>query len=182
MKHNDENEERMNILKAKEGDSSAFEYLVRKYHRPIYHLCLGFTGAHQSADDLSQDTFIKAFFSLGRFDVDRGFYAWIRKIAVNSSLNYIKKNKREKPLDSDHPNSSASNSPSEQLQWKRFHAKFHDAFHTLPEDQKSVFILRTYENLSYEEIADILEIPPGTVMSRLSRARNKLKSEMAEYL
>ena len=183
MNHDVDNEERMKILRAKEGDSRAFEYLVKKYHRSIYQLCLSFTGAHQTADDLSQDTFIKAFFALDRFDIERSFYSWIRKIAVNSVLNHLKRSKREKPLDYDVGSSRQnSQSPPARLQKKRLYEKFHKVLHSLPEDQKTIFILRTYEDLSYKEIAEILKIPPGTVMSRLSRARNNLKSAMAEYL
>lgn len=183
MKHNVDNEERMKILRAKEGDSSAFEFLVKKYQRSIYHLCFSFTGAHQTADDLSQETFIKAFFALDRFDIERSFYSWIRKIAVNSALNHLKLRKREKPLDQDFGSSRQnSQSPPAQFQKKRMYEKFHTALHSLPEDQKTIFILRTYEELSYEEIAELMKTPPGTVMSRLSRARKKLKSAMAEYL
>lgn len=184
MKHDFDvdKEERMNILRAKEGDSSAFEYLVKKYHPPIYQLCFSFTGAHQSADDLSQDTFIKAFFALDRFDIQRSFYSWIRKIAVNGALNYLKRRKREKPLIPGMDPPGQDQSPAAELQEKRMVEAFHAALHSLPEDQKTVFILRTYENLGYDEIAELLKIPPGTVMSRLSRARNKLKSVMADYL
>jgi RNA polymerase sigma-70 factor, ECF subfamily len=175
-------EEHMSILRAQDGDSTAFEYLVKKFHRPIYQVCFSFTGGHQTADDLSQDTFIKAFFALDRFDIERSFYSWLRKIAVNASLNYLKRRKRERPLDQDVSYSGSSNSPPDELQKKRMYKHFHEALHSLPDDQKTIFILRTYEELSYEEISKLLKIPQGTVMSRLSRARNKLKSVMKEYL
>lgn len=180
--HDVDKEERMSILRAQDGDGSAFEYLVKKYHRPIYQLCFSFTGAHQTADDLSQDTFIKAFYALDRFDIERSFYSWIRKIAVNASLNYLKRRKREMPLDRDIGSSGANESPPAEMQKKRMYKHFHEALHSLPEDQKTIFILRTYEDLSYEEISELLKIPQGTVMSRLSRARNKLKAVMKEYL
>lgn len=176
------------IARAKEGDMEAFEQLIRKYQKPIYYLCYRMTGAHQSADDLSQDTFIKAFFSLQRFQDGMSFYAWIRKIAVNSSLNYLKERKREEPLGvnedrvTGNHNSPDPELPHEKLQRNRLEVKFREALEALPDNQRMVFILRVYENQSYQEIADSLDIPIGTVMSRLSRSRKKLKDMMAEYL
>lgn len=79
------------ILKAKDGDMDAFEILVKKYQQPIYSLCQRMTGEHQSADDLSQETFIKAFISLQKFKDGMSFFSWIRKIAFNNSLNYLKR-------------------------------------------------------------------------------------------
>ena len=77
----------------------AFESLVRKYQQRVYALCRRLTGAHQSADDLAQETFIKAYYALGRFDVQWPLYPWLRRIAVNSGLNYLKARDRERPLD-----------------------------------------------------------------------------------
>ncbi|MFC2157676.1 RNA polymerase sigma factor [Acidobacteriota bacterium] len=181
-----DHEEQMQILKAKKGDHIAFEFLVHRYQKNIYHLCRNMTGAHQSADDLSQDTFVKAYFNINSFKDGMNFYSWIRKIALNNSLNYLKSRKREKPFDenriSKKSNPSGSNPPQDKLIRKRMNEKFHDSLHTLPSDQKTIFILRVFENLSYETISKILKIPPGTVMSRLNRARKKLKSQMADYI
>ncbi len=187
MSQNDSEEERMLIVKAKDGDSGAYESLVRKYQRSIYYLCHRMTGAHQSADDLSQETFVKAYFALPKFNEEMSFFAWIRKIAVNSTLNYLKLRKREKPLventhaGSDNPGSHAA-MPEAKLERKRMEETFQDALHTLPADQKAIFILKVYEEQSYQDIARIMNIPHGTVMSRLSRARQKLKLAMAAYL
>ena len=181
-----DHEEQMQILKAKKGDHVAYEFLVRRYQRNIYKLCHCMTGAHQSADDLSQDTFVKAYFNLKSFKEGMNFYSWIRKIAVNNSLNYLKIRKREKPYDEGHSprrnNPSPSNPPQEQLIRKRMNQKFHESLQDLPLDQKAIFILRVFENLSYDSISQVLNIPRGTVMSRLNRARKKLKSLMADYI
>jgi len=185
---NQQSEDRMLILEAKNGDSRAYESLVRKYQKNIYLLCHRMTGAHQSAEDLSQDTFIKAFFSLHTFKDGMNFFTWIRKIAVNSSLNYLRVRKREKPLGDNDTNitsntySAAQESPHERLQKNRVEQKFQETLQTLPTDQKTIFILKVYENLSYKEISNLLNIPLGTVMSRLNRARKKLQSALAEYL
>jgi RNA polymerase sigma-70 factor (ECF subfamily) len=82
MRQEENNEERMLITRAKQGNVEAYEALVRKYQQSIYYLCRRMTGSHQSADDLSQDTFIKAYFALDRFKDGMNFFTWIRKIAV----------------------------------------------------------------------------------------------------
>ncbi len=187
MRQDEKYEERMLISEAKKGNVSAFETLVKKYQNSIYYLCRRMTGSHQSADDVSQETFIKAYFALDKFKDGMNFFTWIRKIAVNNSLNFIKVSKREEPL-GDGAEKIAGNSsmgqelPHEMLQRNQTEQKFKKALKALPPDQKIVFILRVYENLSYKEISQLLEISEGTVMSRLSRAREKLKLSMAEYL
>ena len=187
MRQDEKKEEGMLITQAKNGNVSAFETLVKKYQNSIYYLCRRMTGSHQSADDVSQETFIKAYFALNSFKDGMNFFTWIRKIAVNNSLNFIKVSKREEPL-GDSAEKIAGNSsmgqelPHEMLQRNQTEQKFKKALKALPPEQKIVFILRVYENLSYKEIAQLLEISEGTVMSRLSRAREKLKSMMAEYL
>lgn len=187
MRQDEKKEERMLITQAKNGNVSAFETLVKKYQNSIYYLCRRMTGSHQSADDVSQETFIKAYFALNSFKDGMNFFTWIRKIAVNNSLNFIKVSKREEPLGNSAEKIAGNSSmgqelPHEMLQRNQTEQKFKKALKALPPEQKIVFILRVYENLSYKEIAQLLEISEGTVMSRLSRAREKLKSMMAEYL
>jgi RNA polymerase sigma-70 factor (ECF subfamily) len=187
MRQEENNEERMLITRAKQGNVEAYEALVRKYQQSIYYLCRRMTGSHQSADDLSQDTFIKAYFALDRFKDGMNFFTWIRKIAVNNSLNFLKKSKREEPWGENVENIRGHSSmgqelPQEMLQRNRMEQTFKRALKALPSEQKIVFILRVFENQSYKDIAEILNISQGTVMSRLSRAREKIKSSMAEYL
>lgn len=188
MNQHETNEDHMLVVRAKRGDSQAFESLVKKYQKPIYYLCHRMTGAHQSADDLSQDTFIKAYLSLHTFNESMIFFSWIRRIAVNSALNFLKKRKREKPLGeremrvTDTSNASRQELPQDTLQKKQMEKKFKEALSELPDEQRVIFVLKVYENQSYGQIANMLKIPHGTVMSRLSRARQKLKSEMSEYL
>jgi len=185
MRDHEKTEEKKQIMKAKQGDGKAFEFLVKKYQHPIYHLCRWMTGAHQAADDLAQDTFIKAYYALNSFQEDKNFYSWIRRIAVNKTLNFLKSRKREKPL---HENIAghgkgppSSDEPLDLLQKKQMNQAFQRALHSLTTDLKTVYLLRIYENMSYKAIATALKIPPGTVMSRLNRARNRLKILMADY-
>jgi RNA polymerase sigma-70 factor (ECF subfamily) len=184
----DDDGERSLIAKAKTGDMDAFESLVRKYQRAVFLLCHHITGTPQTADDLSQDTFIKAYLALPHFSDGHAFFPWIRRIALNNCFNYLKKRKRERPLAEEEkvarPNflSSPNESPPDSVQREELERKFREALQALPPDQKVIFSLRAFENLSYQEIAQALHIPTGTVMSRLNRARNKLKVQMAEYL
>ncbi len=176
------------IAKAKEGKMEAFETLVRKYQRPIYLLCHRITGAHQTADDLSQETFIKAFLALPHFIDGYNFYYWIRKIALNNCFNHLKKWRRERPLEREenvsrhNVLSSPVDSPPDALQRDDMERKFKEAFKMLPPDQRMIFALRAFEGMNYSEISRTLRIPRGTVMSRLNRARKKLKAHMADYL
>jgi RNA polymerase sigma-70 factor (ECF subfamily) len=164
----------------------AFETLVRTYQQRIYALCRRLTGAHQSADDLAQDTFIKAYYALERFDADWPLYPWLRRIAVNSALNYLKVRGRERSIDDASlgpravPAAAPADDPEERLEQAEFRARLDRAVETLPPDQKSVFVLRFHESLSYEEISRALDLPLGTVMSRLNRARQKLKDLLDE--
>jgi RNA polymerase sigma-70 factor, ECF subfamily len=180
--------ERDLIARAKKGDMDAFEALVRKHQRTVYVLCHHITGTHQTADDLSQDTFIKAYLALPHFMDGHPFFPWIRRIALNNCFNYLKKMRRERPLLEEEKMarhnflSSPNESPPESVQREEMERKFKEAFRALPPEQKVIFSLRAFENLSYQEIAQELHIPTGTVMSRLNRARKKLKLQMAEYL
>ena len=188
MSQSDHPEELMLIIKAKRGNTEAFEALVRKYQKPIYYLCYRMTGAHQAADDLSQDVFIKAYFALSHFKEEMNFFSWIRKIAVNRAINYLKVWKREKTMGGDemrvsqNPDASPQEMPEETYQRKQMVKKFKKALQELSAEQRAIFVLKVYENQSYEQIAMTLNIPQGTVMSRLSRARQKLKNAMSEYL
>ena len=167
----------------------AFESLVREYQQVIYAFCRRLTGAHQSADDLAQETFIKAYFALSRFDPRWPFFPWLRKIALNTSLNYLKSRSRERPLETkgwgegrglDPP--AVDDQPQVRLEKAEFEERFLKAVDTLPDEQKSVFVLRFYENLSYDEISKTLDLPSGTVMSRLNRARLRLRTLLADSL
>jgi len=188
VKPHEHPEDAVLVRKAQEGDVDAFESLVREYQQMIYALCRRLTGAHQSADDLAQETFIKAYFALSRFDSRWPFYPWLRKIAVNATLNYLKARNKERPLldealagrrDDSRP---AQDLPQARLEEAEFEEKFRRSVASLPDDQRSVFVLRFDEGLSYEEIARTLGLPYGTVMSRLNRARQKLKALLADSL
>lgn len=189
VKPHEHPEDAVLIRKAQEGDVDAFESLVKEYQQMIYAVCRRLTGAHQSADDLAQETFIKAYFALPRFDARWPFYPWLRRIAVNASLNYLKARRRERPFEDGAlerraaaDSRPAGDGPEEKLEQAEFDERFRRAVESLPGEQKSVFVLRFYEGLNYEEIGKALGVPHGTVMSRLNRARQKLKALLADSL
>jgi RNA polymerase sigma-70 factor (ECF subfamily) len=185
MRATEETEDRLLIERAKMGDGTAYESLVRRYQHGIYRLCLGMTGTHPAADDLTQETFIKAYYALSRFKEGTNFRAWIHRIAVNSSLNYIKVRKREEPLGNrsgDNPGvvfSSRGESPHEQLLRNDAGRAVDKALQALPPKLRAVFVLHALEGLKYAEIARAVGVPVGTVMSRLSRARLRLRRSLA---
>lgn len=171
------------IARAKNGDNPAFEELILKYQKKIYSLCYRMTSEHYSADDLAQETFVKAYFNLGSFREEESFYPWLRKIAVNLTLNYIRDRRRLIPL-AEHSN-KFSNFPSRENisnPDSDLEIKIEIAINSLPAGLKAVFVLKHHERQSYKEISKTLKIPVGTVMSRLNRAREKLKSALFPYL
>ncbi len=177
----DSREEQALMAKARAGDAAAFEEVVRTFQGPIYRLCRRMTGAHQSADDLAQETFLKAYRALPGFREGLDVYAWLRRIAVNATLNYLKARRREEPL-GDRDNAVPDAAPQDELQRREAEDRFRAALRALPDDQRLVFTLRVAEGLSYRDIARELRLAPGTVMSRLARARRRLKAALAGFL
>ncbi len=185
MRALEEAEEKDLIERAKTGDAAAYEALVRNYQHRIYRLCLGMTGTHPAADDLAQETFVKAYLALAGFKEGTNFSAWLRRIAVNSSLNYLKVRRREEPL-GDRPDgnpgavfSAKIASPHEQLLRNDIDRAVDKALQALPPKLRAVFVLHAVEGLKYEDIARAIGVPVGTVMSRLNRARHRLRKALA---
>ncbi len=176
------------VSKAKRGDIYSFERLVEKYQKKIYYLALRMTGSHEAADDLAQEAFIKAFYSIKSFKEGYSFCAWVYRICMNLTINYLKR-QRFTVSESQLPQNSlelvedkGNISASEQLTRDELRKKIEDEIDHLPADFRAVFILKTYEDLSYEEIANTLKISKGTVMSRLFRARERLQKSLKGYL
>lgn len=170
------------VQMAKKGDKSAFEALILKYQRKIYFLCYKMTNDHYSADDLAQETFVRAYFNLRSFREEEPFYPWLRRIAVNLALNYIRDRKREVPLNNPSLKPSSSIEDIDEPDPDIIEKKIEKIVNSLPPELKGVFVLRYHEKMSYTEISKALKIPLGTVMSRLNRAREKIKSALKPYL
>jgi len=175
------------IARAKKGDRRAFGELVGKYSKAVYYLAYRFVRDHDTADEMTQESFVKAYQAIGSFKEGKSFKSWIFAIVANLSKNYLRRYKRQSSLDDTIPDDiledrKTSSNPHETVVAKDLGKKIAEAVEVLPEEYKSVFILRTYEDMSYDEIADTLNIEVGTVMSRLFRARARLKKELKDYL
>ena len=162
--------------RAADGDLASFEELVVRYRRSVYRLARSITGNHEDADDAVQETFIRVFRSLGRFDPSRPFRPWIKKITFNTSLTVLRKTARKNSeVDMDLERFEGSTPGPEQLMQARdLQAQMDEALSALPTDLRATFILRASEGMSYRDIARTTGVRIGTVMSRLSRAREKI--------
>jgi RNA polymerase sigma-70 factor (ECF subfamily) len=170
--------------RAQGGDLLAFEEIVRRHQRRVYGTALRIVRRHDVADDVVQDTFLRAYQALKTFDLARPFGPWIARIAANLSINYIRSPRfREEPLPEAHGETpSSSPSPLGGVLESESGSMLEAALFRLPAEQRAVFVLRALEDLSYKEISESLGISMGTVMSRLSRAREKLREALLPYL
>ncbi|TVQ91017.1 MAG: sigma-70 family RNA polymerase sigma factor [Deltaproteobacteria bacterium] len=178
------------VLAVREGDTTAYRGLVEKYQERIYHMVYGMLRNQEDARDITQDAFVKAYDNLQKFRLESSFYTWIYRIARNLTIDYLRKRKRRPETEFDEQvatrderggidESHVQEGPGRTLERKRLYARIMTAMQQLPEDQREVVLLRELEGLSYKEIAEAMEIPEGTVMSRLYYARKKLQKLLA---
>jgi RNA polymerase sigma-70 factor (ECF subfamily) len=176
------------VLRAREGDRDAFAAIVRSHQRRVYAVAMRMTRRHEVADDITQDTFVRAYRSLGKFELGRPLRPWLTRIAVNLSINYLNGvARKEEPLNEDGPETAESRdsldaNPERALQSQELALDLERAVARLPQEQRTVFLLKVVEEMRYEEIAKLLGISEGTVMSRLSRARGRLKGMLAAHM
>ena len=166
------------------GEIDAFDELVRRTRRPAYRLARRITRNHEDADDVVQDSYVKAFRALPRFDPQRAFLPWFLTIVARSALSALRGAARRAtvPLDEPGPDGTTladriSDAPTD-VDAKRRLLDAEEALARLPEEQRAILALRVDGDLPYAEIASALEIPVGTVMSRLARAREALLAEV----
>ena len=175
-------EEKEIIGRVQKGDVNAFTILVDAYKQKAYYTAYGFVNNHEDALDLSQDAFIKAFKAIKTFDLKAPFFPWFYKIIKNHCLNHIKKNKRfehqsieEQAEDQFIQYPDTKPLPDDLYQMSDMNLRLWKAIETLKPDFREIITLKHYHGLSYKEIAEALNIPIGTVMSRLFNARQELK-------
>ena len=173
------------IRRAKAGEHQAFDVLMRRYNRRTYQVIYGLTHNHADAEDLTQDAFIRAFEHIRSFKEEYRFYTWLYRIAVNLTFTFLKRRKlapvsltTDDDVETDVPDEKAV-PVDEHLDRKR---NIEKALNDLPEEQRLALVLRTYEELSYAEIASVMHTSIGTVMSRLSRAREKMRESLKDYI
>jgi len=172
------------LAKAQRGNLFAFEEIVKRYQRRVYGIAYRIVRRHDVADDVAQEAFIRALNALASFDVARPFGPWICRIAANLAVNHTRSPEaREDPLPEGHAETPAHNpGPLDGVLEGEARGVLAAAIARLPAEQRAVFVLRVVEELSYKEIAEALDISIGTVMSRLSRAREKLREALTPYL
>lgn len=181
----------LELLKAvKAGDPTAYRGLVEKYQGRVYAMVYGMVRNREDARDLTQDAFVKAYNNLDGFRIESSFYTWLYRIAMNLAIDHIRKRQRQgttsfeesiaaRDEDGGIAEVHTEDDPRKTLERKRLYEKIMDALDKLPADQKQVILLREMEGLSYKEISDVMDIPEGTVMSRLFYARKKLQKVLA---
>lgn len=172
----------------KKGKESAFEELVLKYQDRIYNLCRYMLSNAHDAEDATQDTLIKAYQNLKKFRPEASFYTWLYRIAVNTCLDYKRRpffeslfKKTDEGEEFIEEPSSEWPSPERLYESKQIGSAMHNSIRKLPPKLRTVIILKEIEGLSYQEIADILEVSTGTVKSRISRAREELKQRLKKF-
>ena len=172
------------LARARRGDLAAFEEIVRRYQRRVYATALRIVRRHELADEVAQEAFLRAFASLARFDLGRPFGPWVCRIAANLAVSHVRSPAaHEQPLADPAPEAvSTTQGPLDRLLDDEAQALLGRALDALPTEQRAVFALRVFEDLSYREIAEALGIQMGTVMSRLARARERLREALTPYL
>lgn len=156
-----------------------FELHVKNNMKRAYFSALGMLGSHDAAMDISQEAFIRAYKSYNRFDADKNFFTWFYKILRNLCLNYIRDNKnRKEDVIFESCADVVSHSLQQEAEDEELIKLLHISINTLCPEDREIIILKEFEGYSYKEISEMLNIPGGTVMSRLYYARRKLAIKM----
>lgn len=181
------------VERAQRGDKHAFELLVSKYQRKLARLLSRFIRDPAEIEDVTQEAFIKAYRALPSFRGDSAFYTWLYRIGINTAKNFLVAQGRRAPtttvVDSEEAESFEEsdllkdvNTPEAELLTKEIAKTVNDAMSGLPEDLRQAVALREIEGLSYEEIAEIMNCPIGTVRSRIFRAREAIAEKLRPLL
>lgn len=184
------------VERAQAGDQDAFQAIVERYQRKVYSICYGMLKDKADSYDVSQEVFIKVYRYLEKFNHDSSFYTWLYRITVNKCIDFIRKRDRRREVDYNDEvkrkrevggddnimPSKLGLRPDRVYGRKELRAKMLEALETLSEKHRTILILREVEGLSYDEMADVLDVSKGTVMSRLYHARRYFQAAIEEYL
>jgi RNA polymerase sigma-70 factor (ECF subfamily) len=181
------------VRRTRKGDLAAYDELVRRYQERIYATIYHMTANHEDANDLAQDTFIKAFRALRSFKGGSSFYTWVYRIAVNKTINFLKqrRNKVQMSLndldfnaehDPDLVALISDKTPRREVSLAELQEKLNAAMQKLSEPHRLVVTLHDVQGLSHEEVAKIMDCNIGTVRSRLFYARQQLQAYLSDYL
>ncbi len=175
------------LRKAKNGDRDAFGELFRKYEKRVFRVARRMCGSDDEAWDITQDAFIRAMQAMDRFDTKYRFFTWIYRITTNLAINYSKKKMRRREVHFEEAYSAEGqqvieDNLADRAAGEQLARSVTKAVEKLTPALKVVFVLRVDQQLSYQEIAESLDIAIGTVMSRLNRARDKIREELGLML
>ncbi|MDO6564455.1 RNA polymerase sigma factor RpoE [Amphritea sp. 1_MG-2023] len=180
------------VKRVQEGDKTAFDLLVKKYQHKIIGLIGRYVYDHHEAMDVSQEAFIKAYRALPNFRGDSAFYTWLYRIAINTAKNHLVAKGRRPPdmdIDADDAQHLEGDSglkdietPENSLYRDELARVVKNAMDKLPQDLRAALSLREFDGLSYEDIAQIMDCPVGTVRSRIFRAREAIDKELKPLL
>ena len=173
------------IAAAQRGDRAAFGTIVRRYQRAVYRVGWALTRNDADADDLAQETFVRAWGAIDRFERGAPLYPWLARITTNLAFSLFRSRRRRpetpiEPLLEAGRQFSVEDDPAEHAARSEHDERLRACFARLAPEHQAVLALRVLQDLSYEDIARALNVPTGTVMSRLSRARAELKRRMQE--
>jgi RNA polymerase sigma-70 factor (ECF subfamily) len=181
------------IEQLKSGNNNAFRQLINEYHQKVAATCYGFTGDYDAAQDLAQDVFVEVHRSIHRFRGESKISTWIYRISTNKSINWLRDNKKhlqsrsiqrffsgenEKQLEI--PQQSATDGLKSLFRQDDQH-EIQQALNLLPDNQKTAFVLNKIDDLSYKEVAEIMEVPLSTIESLIFRARKNLQKHLKKY-
>jgi RNA polymerase sigma-70 factor (ECF subfamily) len=178
---------------SRRGDLKAYDELVKRYQERIYATIYHMTSNHEDANDLAQESFIKAFQALKSFKGGSSFYTWLYRIAVNKTINFLKQRKNRHHLSLNDLDFNAEHDPDlmmlisdrtplREVGLTELQKKLNEALLKLSEPHRMVVVLHDVQGLSHEEIAEIMDCNIGTVRSRLFYARQQLQGHLAEYV
>ena len=176
------------VARFKSGDKSAFEEIVLSYQDRIFNLCVHMLGDKHEAQDAAQDTFVKAYQNLEKFQMNSSISTWLYRIAVNTCIDYkrrpffeslFRRSGTDEEGIIEHP--SHLPSPEKEYESKQILSALEKALRKLSPKLRAAIVLKEMEGLSYAEIADTLDISIGTVKSRISRARDELKILLKDF-
>lgn len=173
------------IERIQTGDGKAFDTLVTEYRQRVVNLSFAMLSDYEEACDAAQETFVKVYRNISGFRGDSSLSTWIYRIAKNVCNDFLRKRKeRTVSIDDEEAKTDLSDesySPEKSAEKKELSRLVRDAISRLDENSREVLVLYEFEHMSYDEIAELLKLPPGTVKSRISRTREKLKNILSPY-
>ncbi len=180
------------VRRVQAGNSEAFEELVRRYERKIYNVTFRLLGNEQDASEALQDTFLRAYRFIHKFQFKSAFFTWLYRIATNVSLSKLRKREKIETVSIDGPTGEPGETafdipdpkyaPERMMRERELRSALNAAVEALPADYRSVVVLRDLEGLSNEEVSKVLNLSVAAVKSRLHRGRLILRNKLAKYV